>query len=84
MRGKARSKVFKRLLFEYFYFMLVILQGDSGGPIQFDKIVDDDSSIATVVGIISFGVDCGYNLPGVYTRVANYREWIESVVWPFH
>lgn len=35
-----------------------------------------------VVGITSFGKWCGEkNLPGVYTRVAPYVPWIESIVW---
>lgn len=55
-------------------------QGDSGGPLQF--FADANSSIATVVGIISFGIDCGADLPSFYTRVAYYLDWIESAVWP--
>lgn len=42
----------------------------------------DSSAIATVVGVVSFGASCGTELPGVYTRVAFYIEWIESIVWP--
>lgn len=53
-------------------------QGDSGGPL----FVADRSGVSTLVGVISFGVSCGSHLPGVYTRVAAYTEWIESVVWP--
>lgn len=55
-------------------------QGDSGGPLQYYP--DSNSSIATVVGIVSFGVTCGTKLPSVYTRVAYYIDWIESIVWP--
>lgn len=55
-------------------------QGDSGGPLQFFS--DNTSGIATVVGIVSFGIGCGSTLPGIYTRVAHYLDWIESVVWP--
>ncbi len=47
-------------------------QGDSGGPL----IVDN-----TLVGIVSWGSGCaqvGY--PGVYTKVQNYAEWIETFV----
>lgn len=53
-------------------------QGDSGGPL----FVTDHSGVSTLLGVISFGVSCGSHLPGVYTRVAAYTEWIESVVWP--
>ena len=54
-------------------------QGDSGGPLQFFPL---NSSIATVVGIVSFGVSCGSTLPSLYTRVAYYLDWIEPIVWP--
>lgn len=50
-------------------------QGDSGGPLQTHQ-----TGINTVVGIISFGFGCANGLPGVYTRVAVYLDWIYSVV----
>lgn len=52
--------------------------GDSGGPLQ---IFPPDSKVATVVGVVSFGIGCGSQLPGVYTKVAYYIKWIESHVW---
>lgn len=56
-------------------------QGDSGGPMQI--FADPNSGIATVVGIVSFGVGCGSStIPGIYTRVAYYLDWIEEKVWP--
>lgn len=54
--------------------------GDSGGPLQFFR--DENSSIGTVVGIVSFGIDCDTGLPGIYIRVAHYLDWIEAIVWP--
>ncbi|KAB0801689.1 hypothetical protein PPYR_03875 [Photinus pyralis] len=58
-------------------------QGDSGGPLQ---IVNPDPNIYcmySIVGVTSFGKACGVaNLPGVYTRVSNYVDWIEKIVWP--
>lgn len=57
------------------------MQGDSGGPLQFE----DTKPIShyTIVGITSFGKACGVaNSVGVYTRVAQYIDWIEDIVWP--
>lgn len=54
-------------------------QGDSGGPLQY--FPTNESSVATVVGIVSFGIGCGSTLPSVYTRVAHYLEWIELIAW---
>lgn len=52
--------------------------GDSGGPLQ---IITPNQSIAKIVGIVSSGIGCASNLPGIYTRVAYYFNWIEEHVW---
>lgn len=54
--------------------------GDSGGPLQIFK--EGNIGVATIVGIVSFGVGCSSDVPGIYTRVAYYLNWIESYVWP--
>ncbi|KAJ8961845.1 hypothetical protein NQ318_021462 [Aromia moschata] len=45
---------------------------------------EDVRCMYDVVGITSFGKSCGLekDLPGVYTRVSGYIEWIEGIVWP--
>lgn len=53
-------------------------QGDSGGPIQ----VFHNNKTAHIVGIVSFSISCGTRIPGVYTRVAYYSDWIAAHVWP--
>ncbi|CAH0730377.1 unnamed protein product, partial [Brenthis ino] len=56
-------------------------QGDSGGPLQLKH--KQINCMYTVIGVTSFGRACGYiGEPGIYTRVAAYVPWIESVVWP--
>ena len=33
------------------------------------------------VGIVSFGIGCGRrNIPGVYTKVSAYEDWIEETI----
>jgi secreted trypsin-like serine protease len=50
-------------------------QGDSGGPL----VVNTGSGVQQV-GIVSWGFGCaaaGY--PGVYTRVSEFKDWIEAI-----
>ena len=54
--------------------------GDSGGPL----IMNLDGKV-TVVGIVSWGADCGQKIdgffldaPGIYTSVAKYQSWIKK------
>ncbi|XP_053667041.1 brachyurin-like [Anopheles marshallii] len=49
-------------------------QGDSGGPLS----VKFDGHRLTQVGIVSYGsvLGCQNGVPGVYTRVSSYIEWI--------
>jgi secreted trypsin-like serine protease len=51
-------------------------QGDSGGPLH----VKRDDGRWTQIGIVSWGVGCGRpGVPGVYTRVSAFGDWIKSV-----
>ncbi|XP_048088701.1 transmembrane protease serine 9-like [Alosa alosa] len=51
-------------------------QGDSGGP-----MVSIQNSVWVQSGIVSFGFGCAQpELPGVYTRVSRYQDWIRSQV----
>ncbi|XP_067647164.1 serine protease snake-like [Eurosta solidaginis] len=56
-------------------------QGDSGGPIIMYDVFKDYQPIAYLVGIQSFGDGCDGGTPGVYTRVSEYYDWIEDVVF---
>lgn len=58
------------------------LQGDSGGPLQTNH--NELECMYTLIGITSFGDNCTLNsdIPGVYTKVSSYIEWIEDTVWP--
>lgn len=49
--------------------------GDSGGPLQMEQY-----SNLYLIGVISSGVGCGSQLPGLYTRVAAYFDWIKETI----
>jgi len=50
--------------------------GDSGGPLFIE-----DSNGVTQVGIVSWGISCAMaNYFGIYTRIGNYKEWIEGYI----
>lgn len=40
------------------------------------------TGVYSIVGIVSYGTGCGGRIPGVYTKVSKYLEWIEKIVWP--
>ncbi|WEW60199.1 serine protease family protein [Emydomyces testavorans] len=44
--------------------------GDSGGPLY--------DAAGTLVGIVSFGVECADKYGGVYTRVGKFVDWIKE------
>ncbi|CAH1187739.1 unnamed protein product [Phyllotreta striolata] len=53
--------------------------GDSGGPLQ----IKEKSGAYSIVGVVSYGSGCGGKIPGVYTRISKYIDWIEDIVWPY-
>lgn len=56
-------------------------QRDSGGPVFVDSNSRINHHKYVQIGIVSFGEGCGEFLyPGVYTRVPNYKTWIDDIM----
>lgn len=54
-------------------------QGDSGGPLLVKRQTSESGLVYVVAGIVSFGYGCAkFGIPGVYTRVEAFAEWINS------
>lgn len=52
------------------------LQGDSGGPLVYQT-----GNGWILIGIVSWGTsNCNINTPAMYTRVSQFRNWIDAVV----
>ena len=49
--------------------------GDSGGGL----FIRDTSDTWHLLGIVSYGAkECGNGIPGVYTRVSSFLQWISN------
>jgi len=53
----------------------ILSQFDSGGPVVWQN---PTTRRVVLIGIISYGIACGNNNPGVNTRVGAYLDWISN------
>ncbi|CAH0562168.1 unnamed protein product [Brassicogethes aeneus] len=44
-----------------------------------DNVFKSDKHVPN--GLTSFGKYCGFNKPAIYTRVSEYLDWIEDIIW---
>ncbi|XP_030368864.1 serine proteinase stubble [Scaptodrosophila lebanonensis] len=53
-------------------------EGDSGGPMVLQREKDKRFQLG---GVISWGIGCAEaNQPGVYTRISEFRDWINQIL----
>ena len=80
MQWKENRCPSPQFLIDYFISGKDSCNGDSGGPLIYREYSDDPWH---QIGLVSFGTKaCGKGVPGVYTRVAEYMDWIESKLQP--
>ena len=48
--------------------------GDGGSPL----VCQAQSGRWTVVGLVSWGIGCASDIPGVYVRISHFRDWINA------
>ena len=73
-KGKDSCSVRKTFITKLF--TNFCMQGDSGGPMQIGS-----GNSWTQIGVVSWGIGCGKShYPGVYSRVTELRDWIDSIV----
>lgn len=52
-------------------------EGDSGGPM----VIQRDDRRFLLAGVISWGIGCAEpNQPGVYTRISEFKDWINQIL----
>lgn len=57
--------------------MKFICTGDSGGPM----VIQRNDKRFQLTGVISWGIGCAEpNQPGVYTRISEFRDWINQIL----
>lgn len=55
--------------------------GDSGGPLTRAQGPEQGPAGRRLVGLVSWGAGCGVaGVPGIYTDVAFYRQWIDNAI----
>jgi Trypsin len=63
-----------------------VCESVAGGPWIMEGLNEDSNGyiirIPYLVGVQSFGVDCGFGIPAVASNVTSFIPWIDSVLYP--
>lgn len=60
----------------YKFAYLYVEQGDGGGPLMCPILSNKEHY--QQVGIVSWGIGCGNNIPAVYVNIPYFRSWIDE------
>ena len=75
---KVRGVIIKKIWNENNQKCVWWFLGDSGGPMVIQRTEDKRFQLA---GVISWGIGCAEpNQPGVYTRISEFRDWINQIL----
>lgn len=55
-----------------------VKQGDGGSPLVCPSAINPH--VYVQVGIVSWGLGCGSEIPAAYVNVANFRSWIDNKI----